>query len=200
MKAFLAILLLSYSFDHVVALVSTTTSIMPKHFLAVSSHHVSSDSSTRLFSWPKSNNRGEEDGHDENDDSSKEVLLAQQEFVNPFERKVTSATKRVPYLVSNTISLRQMRMKELMSKLLLTNTPEEIDEILHQNEDFLMEPLIQEEAILDKDSIYEVGMTVKERFERYNSVMVQREQQAVNDQVRRILASMREYVMSRSDG
>jgi hypothetical protein len=91
-------------------------------------------------------------------------------------------------------------MKELMSKLLLTNTPEEIDEILHQNEDFLMEPLIQEEAILDKDSIYEVGMTVKERFERYNSVMVQREQQAVNDQVRRILASMREYVMSRSDG
>jgi len=120
-------------------------------------------------------------------------------FVNPFERKQTSTTQRASYLLSNnTVSLREMRMKELMSQLLLVESPLEIDEILRQNEEFLMEPIITDGSVLEKDSIYEVGMTIQERFDRYNSVMKQREHQAVNGQVKNILAAMREFVMSHS--
>jgi hypothetical protein len=224
-----AIVLLSCLFHDAVALVSTTTFAWPKCYLSVvrKRDHVSTSdcssstlkTSNSVIAVAKSQNQQqpclrsvsyrkdallylsspfvEPEGQNENDESSQ--VLPKEGFVNPFERKVTSTTRRVPHLVSNNISLRQMRMKELMSKLLLANAPGDRSKILLENEDFLLEPLVQEEAVLEKDSIYEVGMTVRERFERYNSVMIQREQQAVNDQVKGILVSMREFVMSRSD-
>lgn len=114
---------------------------------------------------------------------------------NPFERKETST--RIPSILSsNKISVRQMRMKELMSTL-LTSEPEKYDAILLNHEELIMEPLNDDDAVLDEDSIYEPGMTREERFERYDSAMSTREASAVNASVKQILSKMRSFVMSR---
>lgn len=114
---------------------------------------------------------------------------------NPFERKETST--RIPSILSsNKISVRQMRMKELMSTL-LTSEPEKYDAILLNHEELIMEPLNDDDAVLDEDSIYEPGMTREERFERYDSAMFTREASAVNASVKQILSKMRSFVMSR---
>jgi hypothetical protein len=42
-------------------------------------------------------------------------------------------------------------------------------------------------------------MTVEERFEKYETVMLAREEKAVNKKAARILAGMREFVMSRRE-
>ena len=60
-----------------------------------------------------------------------------------------------------------------------------------------MEPLVEEDAVMAEDSIYTRGMTREERFERYESEMVEREGKALNVSVGRILGAMREFVMSR---
>jgi hypothetical protein len=114
---------------------------------------------------------------------------------NPFERKETST--RIPSILSsNKISVRQMRMKELMSTL-LTSEPEKYDAILLNHEELIMEPLNDDDAVLDEDSIYEPGMTREERFDRYNNAMSTREAAAVNASVKQILSKMRFFVMSR---
>lgn len=114
---------------------------------------------------------------------------------NPFERKETST--RIPSILSsNKISVRQMRMKELMSTL-LTSEPEKYDAILLNHEELIMEPLNDDDAVLDEDSIYEPGMTREERFDRYDSAMSAREAAAVNASVKQILSKMRSFVLSR---
>jgi hypothetical protein len=60
-----------------------------------------------------------------------------------------------------------------------------------------MEPLNDDDAVLDEDSIYEPGMTREERFDRYDSAMSTREASAVNVSVKQILSKMRSFVMSR---
>ena len=127
-------------------------------------------------------------GADDQEDSSWDGF-------NPFERKVTSS--RIPSILSsNKISVRQMRMKELMSNL-LTSEPEKYDAILLDHEELIMEPLNDDDAVLAEDSIYEPGMTREERFDRYDSAMSTREASAVNASVKQILSKMRSFVMSR---
>mmetsp|Transcript_7693 Transcript_7693/g.11277 ORF Transcript_7693/g.11277 Transcript_7693/m.11277 type:complete len:169 (+) Transcript_7693:58-564(+) len=116
---------------------------------------------------------------------------------NPFERKETNNPK-LQILESNTISLRQMRMKELMGKLLTkSDDPDAMNDILLENEELIMEPLEDENAVMGEDSIYDVGMTREERFEKYESVMVEREEKALNKSVVSILGAMKEFVTSR---
>lgn len=89
-------------------------------------------------------------------------------------------------------------MQELMGKLINANTEnDEIPALLMSNEEFLMEPLEDDDAVMDEDSIYDLGMSREERFERYNKVMQEREEKAVNKKVEVILKIMREFVMSR---
>ena len=116
---------------------------------------------------------------------------------NPFKR---SNENPINSLISSpTISLRQMRMKELMN-LLLENPLEDdesIKSILLEHEELLLEPLNEDDAVMDEDSIYNQGMTRDERFERYSEVMAQREYKATNPTVKRILSCMRQFVLDR---
>ncbi len=118
------------------------------------------------------------------------------EDFNPFERIKTS-TPAPQILSSSTISLRKMRMQELMGKLINADVEnDEIPSLLLLHEDLIMEPL-EDDLGGDEDSIYELGMTREERFERYDKVMREREEKAVNKKVEIILKTMREFVMSR---
>lgn len=89
-----------------------------------------------------------------------------------------------------------MRMKDLMTNLLNADESQ-MQNLLLENEELLMEPLLFEDAVLDKNTIYDRGMSKDERFDRYESVMLEREEKAVNKNVGRILCAMREFVMSR---
>lgn len=89
-----------------------------------------------------------------------------------------------------------MRMKDLMTNLLNADDSR-MQNLLLENEELLMEPLLEDDAVLDKDSIYDRGMSMEERFDRYESAMVEREEKAVNKSVARILVAMREFVMIR---
>ncbi len=130
------------------------------------------------------------------DDDSKAQSDNEFEGFNPFDRKKTKTPQRAPQVFSNTISLRQMRMKDLMTNLLNADESQ-MQNLLLENEELLMEPLLFEDAVLDKNTIYDRGMSKDERFDRYESVMLEREEKAVNKNVGRILCAMREFVMSR---
>jgi len=88
-----------------------------------------------------------------------------------------------------------------MNELLLNvfeNEDEVLIRILSKKEELLIEPLEEEDALgMDEDSIYDEGMTRKERFGRYERVMREREEKAVNGSVKRVLGVMREFVMAR---
>lgn len=117
---------------------------------------------------------------------------------NPFERQKTQ-TQLNPVLASSTISLRQMRMKELMSKLLASaaEETEAINSILEDNAELILQPLVEEDGVMEPDSIYTPGMTREERFDRYEEVMNEREAKAVNKSVHRILGLMRDFVATK---
>ncbi len=122
------------------------------------------------------------------------------EGFNPFEKKVV---KNLNPLISsnNNISIRQLRMKELMNTLLdnveiESDNDENLIAILDNHANLLLEPLIDDDAVIEKDSIYDVGMNKEERFMRYNEVMGERIEKAVNKSVKRVLMVMREYVLN----
>ena len=100
-------------------------------------------------------------------------------------------------------------MKELMNTLLQNvsiyggddHEKEEEEEnnqkllsILNENSELILEPLIEDDALMDGDSIYDVGMSKEERFIRYNEVMEQRIEKAVNKSVKKILILMKDFV------
>lgn len=132
------------------------------------------------------------------------------EGFNPFKRKASS-TPLPSILASPTVSVRKIRMQELTNELLLNVSMNDDDDadakaknadilnsILSKNTDLLLEPLEEDNAVgMDEDSIYDAGMTRDERFERYESVMREREAKAVNKSVKKVLGVMREFVMQR---
>lgn len=116
---------------------------------------------------------------------------------NPFKRKTENPVNSL--LEASTISLRRMRMKELMNTLLENSLKDDeaIKSILLENEELLLEPLLEDDAVMDEDSIYDLGMNRDQRFERYSQVMLEREETAVNATVKRVLSQMRQFVSSR---
>jgi hypothetical protein len=121
------------------------------------------------------------------------------EGFNPFDRKKPKSRQRAPQIFeSTTISVRKMRMRDLINELLNADETK-FQSLLLENEELLMDPLLNDDAVLEKDTIYEKGMTVEERFEKYETVMLAREEKAVNKKAARILAGMREFVMSRRE-
>jgi len=87
-------------------------------------------------------------------------------------------------------------MKELTTRLINTDEAN-YESILIENEELIMGPLLDDDAVMDEDSIYDVGMNREERFERYESAMLDRERKVVNKNVEKILRTMREFVLSR---
>jgi len=133
------------------------------------------------------------------------------EGFNPFEKKKTATTLNPLITSNNQISLRQLRMKELMNTLLQKVSLDEIEsngdgenkndaalyDILDQNSELLLEPLNDADAVMDRESIYDPGMSRDERFDRYDQVMEERIEKASNKSVRRILSTMKDYVSSK---
>ena len=123
---------------------------------------------------------------------------------NPFEKKNSNTIN--PLITSNNkISLRQLRMKEVMNTLLQKVSLDEDEKtanekillfILNEHSELILEPLVDDNAVMDEDSIYDPGMTKDERFERYDTVMNQRIDKATNKSVRKILTLMKEFVSS----
>ena len=140
--------------------------------------------------------------------NSNQQPLNEFEGFNPFEKKQSKTLN--PLITSNNnLSLRQLRMKELMNTLLQNvsiyggddHEKEEEEEnnqkllsILNENSELILEPLIEDDALMDGDSIYDVGMSKEERFIRYNEVMEQRIEKAVNKSVKKILILMKDFV------
>mmetsp|Transcript_18936 Transcript_18936/g.38031 ORF Transcript_18936/g.38031 Transcript_18936/m.38031 type:complete len:255 (+) Transcript_18936:2382-3146(+) len=85
------------------------------------------------------------------------------------------------------LSLRAMRMKSITGDLFRENAfPSKMDEILNNNEDFLIEQLVDMECVLDVDSIYSGAMDAEERIAKYEEVMDERVAQARSGEVKRM--------------
>jgi len=124
------------------------------------------------------------------------------ENFNPLNYSRTSSGSKVS--VSSTyaserqvISLRKTTMSELVNELVNTNgTSEAMNPILQNFKDFLLEPLEDDEAVLDPDSIYKPNMSRQERYQAYNNSMEERIKKARSPQGKQVLMAMQEFVLS----
>lgn len=157
-------------------------------------HHLSYHSTTYSFLSSKSKHTGgvlslgvfSSDGGNE-----------EEEWINPFEQaKSLGKTRRSVPDVTN-ISLRQMKMNELVSSLLrVVNDDQAMENVLTENANLLMEPFSDEyDPKLDQDSIYSEGMNREEKLKKYDAVMEDRIKQANSEQARIILNAMRTFVL-----
>ena len=67
--------------------------------------------------------------------------------------------------------------------------------VLDSYRDFLLEPLEEQDAVLDPDSIYKPSMTRRQRYEAYRQEMDRRLSQARSKQAQAVLTAMKEYVL-----
>lgn len=140
---------------------------------------------------------------DDNDTSSIPIGF------NPFEgnRGEMSSYSSLVVGKERSISLRSMRMKQLMDELLRivqSNEPsnEGIDEdtavknVFKLKSKFILEPLEEENDEVGSDSIYDPNMTREERYDRYNDVISERMNKAKDSAVYEVLQLIRDYVAS----
>eukprot|EP01082_Thalassiosira_pseudonana_P002878 g3633.t1 g3633 contig12:2463085-2463747(-) len=96
------------------------------------------------------------------------------------------------------ISPRQMRMKELTTDLLARiSSVEAVEELLQENEEFLLDQLNNLDAVLESDSVFTMEMTREERFVRYREVMIERIGSARAPVAKRALTLLMEFVLRR---
>lgn len=96
------------------------------------------------------------------------------------------------------ISLRQTRMQELTLQLWdYSANAEKMQEVLTANEDFLLEPILDLEAVLEQDSIYVGATTVAERFAAYQVEMKERISKAKTGPAKAVLTAMMEFVATK---
>ena len=72
-----------------------------------------------------------------------------------------------------------------------------MNEILIQNEEFLLQQLNDVEVVLEGDSIYTPEMGRDERFDRYEVVMRERIGKARSGAAKKTLGVLMEFVLSR---
>ena len=122
---------------------------------------------------------------------------------NPFQQaaSTSSAASNAGISTSGTpLSLRTMRMKSITGDLYQYNKyPSKMEEILTNNADFLVEQLVDEEAVLDVDSVYTADMGLDERREKYAGVMEERITGARSEEVKRVLVALRDFVLEEVD-
>ena len=124
------------------------------------------------------------------------------ENFNPLNYSRTSSGSKVS--VSSTyaserqvISLRKTTKSEVVNELVNTNgTSEAMNPILQNFKDFLLEPLEDDEAVLDPDSIYKPNMSRQERYQAYNNSMEERIKKARSPQGKQVLMAMQEFFLS----
>lgn len=116
---------------------------------------------------------------------------------NPLSYKTSEKRNPVDNYVGTQISLRKTRMQELTNELLnAVGDESETQKILEDYREFLIEPLEEMEAVLDPDSVYSPEMSRSERYQAYRVSMDERLGRCKNGQVRSVLQSMRDFLMS----
>lgn len=110
----------------------------------------------------------------------------------------SSSGSKAPSTPGGQISPRQMKMKEITVDLLnCISNPDSVGKLLESNEEFLLEQLNNDGAILDPDSVYHPSMTRSERFARYREVMDERLGSAKAPAAKNVLSALRDFVLSR---
>lgn len=114
-----------------------------------------------------------------------------------YQTSGSSKTKSVYDYAGTQISLRQTTMSEMTNKLLNSvGDAETTNSILEEYQDFLLEPLEDQDAVLETGSIYSSGMSRQDRYAAYRNSMNARVASCKNGNVRQVLTSMRDYVLS----
>jgi hypothetical protein len=114
---------------------------------------------------------------------------------NPLEPRTSGSPSRYPNS-STRISLRKTRMQTLTEGLLECSTnPEAMQQLLKEQQDFILEPILDLEAPLDEDSIFLGQLTVEQRFIAYQSEMEERISKAKTGNARMVLKAMMEFVV-----
>ena len=117
---------------------------------------------------------------------------------NPFDPSSTRPSSlSSPSSSYNRISLRKTQMQDLMSSLLdVAGDQDATTGVLESWKEFLLEPLEDDNAVLEADSIYKSGMTRAERYQTYRATMEERIQSARNSTVRNVLQKLSDFVLS----
>lgn len=87
----------------------------------------------------------------------------------------------------------QLIVNELLN---VVNDETETQHILQEHADFLMEPLEDNGAVLDPDSIYTSDMSRSERYDAYELSMEERLSSARNPAVKTVLRALKDFVLS----
>merc|ERR1711862_145923 len=122
---------------------------------------------------------------------------------NPFEKKSSSSSmQQVEQRIKSTIfiSPRKKQMDSIVMELYRNNHDDALMyDILIQNEEFLLEPFLNEnfEPDFEPDSIYEEGMTSDEKITKYSNVMLDRINNAKSGEVKIVLRAMMEFVLDK---
>lgn len=115
---------------------------------------------------------------------------------NPFDYKKEGGNSAYSFS-ANQISLRKTRMQELVNELLnVVDDPKAMQTLLEEQVDFLLEPLDDDRAVLDPDSIYSSNMTREERYAAYEASMSERLETARNPSVQKVLTALKDFVLS----
>jgi hypothetical protein len=97
---------------------------------------------------------------------------------------------------STRISLRKTKMQDLNQQLLNTATEADLQELLESNKEFILEPLDEDDAVLEEDSIYSSTMNRSERYQAYRRAMEERLESCKNSQVKQVLSALKDFVLS----
>jgi len=126
---------------------------------------------------------------------------------NPFQQAASTTTSSSQSTTTagistagTPLSLRTMKMKTITGELYQYNTsPTKMRDILDQNVDFLVEQLVDADAVLDVGSVYTADMELDVRRERYAEVMEGRIGDARSGEVKRVLVALRDFVLGEVD-
>jgi hypothetical protein len=124
---------------------------------------------------------------------------------NPFAYDASSAAAARPGWLSsqpkglntNVISLRSTRMKEITNEM-LNEFPnhDRMLLVLHRSQEFLLEPLEDDMAVQDVDSIYRHCTNRTERYRRFEQSMMDRLRSVRDESVRQVLTMLKDFVLS----
>ena len=118
---------------------------------------------------------------------------------NPF-RQAASATTAGIATSGTPLSPRTMKMTALTSELYQHSaSPTRMAQILASHADFLVEQLVDPDAILEVGSVYAADMGLDRRRDVYASVMDERIGGARSGEVRRVLGALRDFVLAEVD-
>ena len=123
---------------------------------------------------------------------------------NPFRQAASTtatATATAGIATSGTpLSPRTVRMTSLTSELYQHNaSPPKMAQILSPHADFLVEQLVDVDAVLEVGSVYDADMGLDRRRDVYEAVMAERIGKARSGEVRRVLAALRDFVLAEVD-